>query len=129
MLAVPRLRCVVLTPTRELALQVASVFSLLLGDRGSHDPRLLRVVCLAGETAPTKRQKPGAAAAAAAAAEAAATEAAASAEATGRLVRLAAPPADVLVCTPGRFVDAAQVYIHHKKRGIKGRGLGCGTAG
>ncbi|CDI78206.1 helicase, putative [Eimeria acervulina] len=126
---VPRLRCVVLTPTRELALQVASVFNCLAGDRdrdrdrvgnrvgcrdgdrdrGADDPRALRVVCLAGETASAKRLKPAAAPAAAAAATAAT---AAAAEAA----------ADVIVCTPGRFVDAAQVYIHHRKRGIKGRG-------
>ncbi|CDJ58046.1 helicase, putative [Eimeria maxima] len=121
---VPRLRCVVLTPTRELALQVGFVFNLIAGDRdrdrdregddpggddpggddpGGDDPRgdvprSLKVVCLAGETAAAKRHNP--------AAETAAAEAA----------------ADVIVCTPGRFVDAAQVYIQCKKRGIKGRG-------
>ncbi|OEH77795.1 putative helicase [Cyclospora cayetanensis] len=80
---VPLLRCVVLTPTRELAVQVTGVFNVLMDSRkqGSEQGR----ISFAG------------------------------AEVTGQ-------PADILVCTPGRFVDIAHVYIHHKKKGTQGLG-------
>ncbi|XP_026193883.1 ATP-dependent RNA helicase DDX51 [Cyclospora cayetanensis] len=120
---VPLLRCVVLTPTRELAVQVTGVFNVLMDSRkqGSEQGRIsfagaegasrvLRVVCLAGETtAASKRQKATAATGAAAAA-------------LGDAEAAAAAPADILVCTPGRFVDIAHVYIHHKKKGTQGLG-------
>ncbi|KAL8439468.1 hypothetical protein Efla_004667 [Eimeria flavescens] len=112
---VPRLRCVVLTPTRELALQVTSVFEQLLQEgppAGGPSKRPLRIVCLAGNTGLVRRQKLDAAHAAHAAAAASEADLLSTHQAT----------ADVAVCTPGRFVDLAEVYIHHKQRGTQGTG-------
>lgn len=134
--AVPRLRAAVLTPTRELALQVSEVFSMFtqpLLENLKHRPlessalehrssscvpslgRTLRVQCLCGNANALKiRRLPGSLRDRICQMD----DKLGSQLVFGERCATGGSTPDIVICTPGKFVEAAQEYIHQRERGL-----------